>query len=66
LEQYPSTKPFFLSGGIGIEELEDVKQVLKTNLPIYAIDVNSKFELNPGLKNIQLCTDAIYRVSINQ
>ena len=66
LEQYPSTKPFFLSGGIGIEELEDVKQVLKTNLPIYAIDVNSKFELKPGLKNIQLCTDAIYRVSNNQ
>jgi phosphoribosylanthranilate isomerase len=66
LEQYASTKPFFLSGGIGIEELEDVKQVLKTNLPIYAIDVNSKFELNPGLKNIQLCTDAIYRVSNNQ
>lgn len=66
LEQYPSTKPFFLSGGIGIEELEDVKQVLKTNLPIYAIDVNSKFELNPGLKNIKLCTDAIYRVSNNQ
>ncbi len=66
LEQYPSTKPFFLSGGIGIEELEDVKQVLKTNLPIYAIDANSKFELNPGLKNIKLCTDAIYRVSNNQ
>ncbi len=66
LEKYPSSKPFFLSGGIGIEELEDVKQVLKTNLPIYAIDVNSKFELNPGLKNIKLCTDAIYRLSSNQ
>ena len=66
LENYPSTKPFFLSGGIGIEELEDVKQVLKTNLPIYAVDVNSKFELEPGLKNIKLCTDAIYRVSNNQ
>ena len=54
LQQYPSTKPFFLSGGIGIEELEDVKQVLKSNLPIYAIDVNSKFEIEPGLKNIEL------------
>lgn len=54
LEQYPSTKPFFLSGGIGIEELEQVKQVLKTNLPIYAIDINSKFEIAPGLKDIQL------------
>jgi phosphoribosylanthranilate isomerase len=54
LENYPSTKPFFLSGGIGIDELEDVKQVLKTNLPIYAIDLNSKFEVEPGLKNIEL------------
>jgi phosphoribosylanthranilate isomerase len=54
LEQYPSTKPFFLSGGIGIDETEQVKQVLKSNLPIYAIDINSKFEVEPGLKNIEL------------
>ncbi len=59
LENYSSTKPFFLSGGIGIEELEQVKQVLKTNLPIYTIDINSKFEVEPGLKNIELCRDAI-------
>ena len=51
LEKYPSTKPFFLSGGIGINELEAVNEILKTNLPIYAIDVNSKFEIEPGLKN---------------
>lgn len=54
LENYPSTKPFFLSGGIGLEELEAVKQILKMNLPVYAIDVNSKFETAPGLKNINL------------
>ena len=54
LKKYPSNKPFFLSGGIGIEELENVKQVLKTSLPIYAIDVNSKFEIEPGLKNVEL------------
>ena len=40
LEKYPSTKPFFLSGGIGIEEIAPVKQLLKTNLPIHAIDIN--------------------------
>ena len=54
LENYPSTKPFFLSGGIGMEEMEAVNEILKTNLPIYAIDVNSKFEIEPGLKNINL------------
>ena len=53
LENYPSSKPFFLSGGIGIEEMEAVKEIAKTNLPLYAIDVNSKFEIEPGLKNIE-------------
>ena len=62
LEQYPSTKPFFLSGGIGIEEFDSINEILKTNLPIYAIDVNSKFEIEPGFKNVQLCKDAISRI----
>ncbi|WP_395046477.1 phosphoribosylanthranilate isomerase [Flavobacterium sp.] len=51
LEKYHSRKPFFLSGGIGLDEIENIK---KLNLPIYAIDVNSKFELEAGLKNIEL------------
>ncbi|MDD5152319.1 MAG: phosphoribosylanthranilate isomerase [Flavobacterium sp.] len=54
LENYPSTKPFFLSGGIGMNEFEAIKKITKTNLPVYAIDVNSKFEIEPGLKNIEL------------
>ena len=53
LEKYPSSKPFFLSGGIGIEETDAVKEIAKTNLPLYAIDINSKFEIEPGLKNIE-------------
>jgi phosphoribosylanthranilate isomerase len=51
LKQYKLTKPFFLSGGIGLDEIENIK---KLNLPIYAIDVNSKFEIEAGLKNIEL------------
>ena len=57
LKKYPSKKPFFLSGGIGIEEIASVKQLLKTNLPIHTIDINSKFEIEPGLKNMQLLKD---------
>ena len=66
LENYPSTKPFFLSGGIGLEELDSVNEILKTNLPIYAIDVNSKFEIEPGLKNVQLCKDAMNLVNTDK
>ena len=58
LEKYKSKKPLFLSGGIGIKEIEKIKTL---NLPIFAIDVNSKFEMEPGLKNVQLCRDALRR-----
>ena len=51
LEKYKSKKPLFLSGGIGIGEISKIKTL---NLPIFAIDVNSKFETEPGLKNIEL------------
>ena len=60
LEKYKSKKPLFLSGGIGIEEIEKIKTL---NLPIFAIDVNSKFETEPGLKNVQLCKDALLCIS---
>lgn len=53
LEKYPYDKPFFLSGGIGPEDVEQIQIVRKTNLPIYALDVNSKFEIEPGRKKIE-------------
>ena len=54
LNEYPSQKPFFLSGGIGVDNLNEIKKLVKTKLPIHAIDVNSKFENAPGNKNIEL------------
>jgi len=52
LKDYASGKPFILSGGIGLEEIPALKTILETELPIHAIDVNSKFESSPGFKNI--------------
>ena len=53
LNDYPSKKPFFLSGGIGLNEVKDLEDFLKSKASKYchAIDVNSKFEIQPGLKN---------------
>lgn len=51
LKDYPSSTPFILSGGIGLEEIEQLSEILKTKLPVFAIDVNSKFEDKPGFKN---------------
>lgn len=58
LKSYPSSTPFFLSGGIGIEEVENLKELMEhfkkpgRQKILYAIDVNSKFEISPSLKNI--------------
>jgi phosphoribosylanthranilate isomerase len=51
LKNYKYETPFILSGGIGLEEVDELKELLKTDLPIHAIDVNSKFETEPGLKD---------------
>lgn len=52
LKKYPSKKPFILSGGIGLDEIDSLKKLLKTGLPLHAIDVNSKFEIEPGMKDV--------------
>lgn len=55
LKQYPSKTPFILSGGIGVNEVGKVKEILKTDLPIYALDINSKFEKEGGVeKDVEL------------
>jgi phosphoribosylanthranilate isomerase len=53
LENYPFDKPFFLSGGIGVTDVEELQKLINSELPIYALDVNSKFESAPGKKNIE-------------
>lgn len=56
LNDYPSQKPFFLSGGIGLEHIDALLELNNTDLPLHAIDVNSKFESAPGLKKIEELT----------
>lgn len=55
LKNYPSTKPYFLSGGIGLENAETIKEFMQRPEAgyCYAVDVNSKFETAPGLKDVE-------------
>lgn len=41
--------PYFLSGGISEENIENIKQL---ELQPFALDINSKVEIEPGNKNI--------------
>ena len=52
LNEYKGETSFILSGGIAPE---DAEAILKIEHPKFAgIDLNSKFELKPGLKNVEL------------
>lgn len=50
LDSYHHKVPYFISGGIGVEELKLLKNV---KLP-FGIDINSRFEQKPGFKDISL------------
>ncbi len=45
-------KPFFLSGGIGLEDAVKVKAFRHPDF--YAVDINSRFEKEPGVKDMAL------------
>lgn len=51
LRHYHGSRPFLLSGGIGEEHLEALRQL---EHPMWAgIDLNSRFEKSPGLKDAE-------------
>lgn len=60
LKEYKGETSFLLSGGI---EADDIEAIRKIDHPKLAgIDLNSKFELKPGLKNVPLLKDFISKL----
>ena len=51
LNNYKGEKPFFLSGGIGPEDAAEIKKINHPKL--FGVDINSRFELEPGLKDVE-------------
>lgn len=52
LFSYNLNTPFFLSGGISPDDIINIKRIPHPQL--YSIDLNSKFETEPGIKDIEL------------
>jgi phosphoribosylanthranilate isomerase len=50
-EKYDNEIPVFLSGGIGADDSGLIRELDYLNL--HAVDINSRFEKSPGIKNIQ-------------
>jgi len=60
LNQYHLELPYFLSGGISPDDLNEIKNIKNENL--YAIDVNSRFEIEAGLKDVTMLNLLINRI----
>ena len=62
LKKYNSKKPFLLSGGIDIIDFPDVLNIEKLKIPLLGIDINSKFETKPGLKDYKKVNELINKM----
>ena len=62
LKKYNSKKPFLLSGGIDIIDFPDVLNIEKLKIPLLGIDINSKFETKPGLKDFKKVNELINKM----
>lgn len=51
LEKYDAGYPFILSGGIGSFDAEEILSIKHPSF--YGIDLNSRFETSPGIKDVE-------------
>jgi phosphoribosylanthranilate isomerase len=58
LREMPIDIPFFLSGGIGPENMREAIASC-AHLPLHAIDLNSRVEIAPGLKSTEMIEGVI-------
>lgn len=60
LEKYTGKVPFFLSGGINPNDVENIRKLEHPQL--FGIDLNSGFEDEPGVKNVENLTEFINKI----
>lgn len=64
LDAYSGDTPFFLSGGISPDDAVKIKQLNHPKLA--GIDLNSRFEISPGLKDVALLEGFLQQTTINE
>lgn len=64
LNSFQLDKEIMLSGGISLEDIPNIFEVRKKVPQIKIIDINSRFEVEPGLKNIELVKDFSRKLSV--
>ena len=55
-----SPKKYFLSGGIGFKDINEIKKLQLKNM--IGLDLNSKFEKSPGIKDVELLKEFLKKL----
>jgi len=62
LSEYQFNKPFFLSGGISLDDIDLINEIQHPQL--FAVDINSKFEIKPGVKYVEQVQSFIKKIRL--
>ncbi|MBV9962304.1 MAG: phosphoribosylanthranilate isomerase [Parafilimonas sp.] len=56
LKDIKINKPFFLAGGISVNDADELKKFSQQSVAkdLFAVDINSRFEVMPGIKDAEL------------
>ena len=67
LKNISINKPFFLSGGINAADINEIKEFTKEPIAkdLLAVDINSRFEISPGVKDVELVKEFFARLNKN-
>jgi phosphoribosylanthranilate isomerase len=63
LDAYDGQKPFWLSGGIGPDDAQRVADFCSTHPLCVGVDLNSRFETEPGLKDVDMLRGFLQKVA---
>ena len=63
LEEYTTDVPFFIAGGISPKDAETILQLKFSQL--IGVDINSRFELKPGIKKPELVKEFIQQLKLS-
>lgn len=60
------SKPYFLSGGISPDDADEIKVFAAGENKLFSLDINSKFEVSPGKKDMDKIRKFVKQIKINQ
>jgi phosphoribosylanthranilate isomerase len=63
LDNYKLNIPFFLSGGLSLDNLQEIRNI--DHPQFYGVDLNSKFETSPGIKDMTKLKQAFELLKYN-